>query len=367
MKKAFIVLPTYNEAGNIEQLIDRIFSQQKKTKIWEINILVVDSQSTDETEKIVKKLQNRYSKLYLLSTPKQGLGKAYIQGFSYVLEKFNPYLVFEMDADLSHDPNLIPQFLEKIEKGADFVIGSRYIKGGSIPKEWAFHRKVFSIIGNLIARFGFMNLKITDWTSGYRAIKAWLIKQALPYLKNYSGYVFQIAFLDFAIKNEAKIEEIPINFFERKYGVSKINSPQYIVQTLIYIFLNSSFIKFVVVGFLGFLIDFGILYFFINKIHIPSTKIWLAQAISAEAAIINNFVLNNFWSFAHKKITNNFFLSFLKFNFISLGALFIQMVLLQVLVNLFGRSFWIVYKILIIVFVIIPYSYFLYNKLVWKK
>ena len=367
MKKAFIVLPTYNEAGNIEKLIEKIFLQQEKTKIWEINILVVDSQSTDGTEKIVKKLQKRYSHLYLLSTPKQGLGKAYIDGFSYVIEKFNPYLVFEMDADLSHDPHLIPQFLEKIEKGADFVIGSRYIKGGSIPKEWGLHRKIFSIIGNLIARFGFMKLKITDWTSGYRAIKAWLIKQALPYLKNYSGYVFQIAFVDFAIKNKAKIEETPLNFFERKYGVSKINSPQYITQTLIYIFLNSSFIKFVVVGFLGFLIDFAILYFFINKIHIPSTKIWLAQAISAEAAIINNFVLNNFWSFAHKKITNNFFLSFLKFNFISLGSIIIQMVLLQLSVNIFGKSLWVLYKILIIALIIIPYSYILYNKVIWKK
>jgi len=296
MKKAFIILPTYNEAGNIEKVIDRIFIQQKETKIWEINILIVDSQSIDGTEKIVKKLQKKYTRLYLLSTTKQGLGKAYIDGFSYVIEKFNPYLIFEMDADLSHNPNLIPKFFEKIEKGADFVVGSRYIKGGSIPKEWGMHRKVFSIMGNLIARFGFMKLKITDWTSGYRAIKAWLVKQALPHLKNYSGYVFQVAFLDFAIKNKAKIEEVPLNFFERKYGVSKINSPQYIIETLIYIFLNSDFIKFIIVGFLGFVIDFGLLYFFINKIHISTSKVWLAQAISAEIAIINNFFLNNFWS-----------------------------------------------------------------------
>ena len=367
MKKALIVLPTYNEAGNIEKLIEKIFAQQTKTKIWEINILVVDSQSIDDTANIVKKLQKKYQRLYFLSTKKQGLGRAYIDGFSYAIKKINPYLFFEMDADFSHDPNLIPRFLERIEKGADFVVGSRYIKGGSIPKEWSFHRKIFSILGNLIARFGFMKLRITDWTSGYRAIKAWLVREALSYLKNYSGYVFQVAFLDYAIKNNATIEEIPLKFYERKYGVSKINSPQYIVQTIIYIFLNSSFIKFVIVGFLGFLIDFGILYFFINKVHIPSVHIWLAQAVSAEAAIINNFIFNNFWSFSYKKITDNFFSSFLKFNFISLGAIVIQMALLQILVNLFGRSFWIIYKILIIAFVIIPYSYFLYNKVVWKK
>jgi len=367
MKKALIILPTYNEEGNIKILIEKIFAQQEKTKIWEIYVLVVDSQSKDKTQSVVKKLQGKYKNLFLISTKKMGLGKAYIDGFSYALEKINPYLFFEMDADLSHDPSLIPYFLKKIEKGADFVIGSRYIKGGSIPKNWALYRKIFSIFGNIIARFGFMKPKITDWTSGYRAIKAWIVKKAISYLKNYSGYVFQIAFLDFAIKNNARIEEIPIKFYERKYGISKINSPQFIVQSLLYIFLNSSFIRFFIVGFSGFVIDFSLLYFFINKIHIPSSLIWLAQIISAETAIINNFILNNFWSFAYKKINGAFILSFLKFNFIALGAIIIQTVLLQLMVITFGRNFWIIYKIIIIGLVIIPYSYILYNKIVWKK
>jgi dolichol-phosphate mannosyltransferase len=367
MKKALIVLPTYNEEGNIEKVIEKIFAQQEKTKIWEIYVLVVDSESKDKTQSIVKTLQKKYKNLFLLSTKKRGLGKAYVEGFSYALEKINPYLFFEMDADLSHDPSLLPSFFEKIEKGADFVIGSRYVKGGSIPKEWGFHRKVFSIFGNIIARFGFMKPKITDWTSGYRAIKAWLVKKAIPYLKNYSGYVFQIAFLDFAIKNGARIEEIPLKFYERKSGVSKINSPQFIFQSLFYIFLNSDFIRFVIVGLLGFLIDFGLLFIFINKLHIPSSLIWLAQVISAEVAIINNFLLNNFWTFSYKKITESFLFAFLKFNFISGGALLIQTILLQLLVNLFGRSLWILYKILIIALVIIPYSYILYNKVIWRK
>jgi len=367
MKKALVVLPTYNEEGNIEKVIEKIFAQQEKTKIWEIYVLVVDSESKDKTQSIVKTLQKKYKNLFLLSTKKMGLGKAYVEGFSYALEKINPYLFFQMDADLSHDPSLLPYFFKRIEKGADFVIGSRYIKGGGIPKEWGFHRKVFSILGNIIARFGFMKLKITDWTSGYRAIKAWLVRKALYYLKDYSGYVFQIAFLDFAIKNEARIEEIPLKFYERKSGVSKINFPQFIFQSLFYIFLNSDFIRFVIVGFLGFLIDFGLLFLFINKLHIPSSLIWLAQTITAEVAIINNFLLNNFWAFSYKKIKENFLFAFLKFNFISLGALIIQTILLQLLVNLFGLSLWVFYKIIIIVLVIIPYSYILYNKLIWKK
>lgn len=367
MKKAVIVLPTYNEKENIKKLITLIDKVRKEISNWQIDILVVDSHSPDGTINEVKKLQKEISNLHFLETKKEGLGKAYINGFQYAIEKLKAYVIFEMDADLSHDPKLIPIFLKEIEKGADFVIGSRYIKGGSIPKDWSFDRKLFSVLGNLIIKFGFMKLKITDWTSGFRAIKTWVVKEALSSLKNYSGYVFQVAFLDYAIKNGAKINEVPLNFVDRKWGKSKINSFQYIVQTLIYVFLNSSFIKFVIVGVIGFIIDMGILYLLVERLHIATKLVWLAQAISAETAIVSNFLLNNFWSFAYKKIKDNHFLSFIKFNFVSLGSLLIQTIGLQLLVNFFGRELWFLYKVLIIAFIIIPYSYILYNKVIWKE
>jgi dolichol-phosphate mannosyltransferase len=367
MKKAVIVLPTYNEKENIKKLITLIDKVRKEISNWQIDILVVDSHSPDGTINEVKKLQKEISNLHFLETKKEGLGKAYINGFQYAIEKLKAYVIFEMDADLSHDPKLIPLFLKEIEKGADFVIGSRYIKGGSIPKDWSFDRKLFSVLGNLIIKFGFMKLKITDWTSGFRAIKTWVVKEALSYLKNYSGYVFQVAFLDYAIKNGAKINEVPLNFVDRKWGKSKINSFQYIIQTLIYVFLNSSFIKFVIVGVIGFIIDMGILYLLVERLHIATKLVWLAQAISAETAIVSNFLLNNFWSFAYKKIKDNHFLSFIKFNFVSLGSLLIQTIGLQLLVNFFGRELWFLYKVLIIAFIIIPYSYILYNKVIWKE
>jgi dolichol-phosphate mannosyltransferase len=289
MKKAVIVLPTYNEKENIKKLITLIDKVRKEISNWQIDILVVDSHSPDGTINEVKKLQKEISNLHFLETKKEGLGKAYINGFQYAIEKLKAYVIFEMDADLSHDPKLIPLFLKEIEKGADFVIGSRYIKGGSIPKDWSFDRKLFSVLGNLIIKFGFMKLKITDWTSGFRAIKTWVVKEALSYLKNYSGYVFQVAFLDYAIKNGAKINEVPLNFVDRKWGKSKINSFQYIIQTLIYVFLNSSFIKFVIVGVIGFIIDMGILYLLVERLHIATKLVWLAQAISAETAIVSIF------------------------------------------------------------------------------
>lgn len=366
MKKIAIVLPTYNEAGSIDILINQIFLQQKKIEDWEIHILVVDSQSTDDTSEKIKKLQKKYSRLYLLLTKKEGLGKAYIKGFSYALEKLNPYVIFEMDADLSHDPESLPKFLKEIERGADFVLGSRYIKGGSIPLDWAPHRKIFSIIGNLIVRIGFMKLKISDWTSGFRAVKTWVFKSGFAHIKNYSGYVFQVAFLDQAIKFKARIAQVPIQFKERKYGVSKINAGQYIFQTLLYVFSHSSFIKFVIVGLFGFVIDFGLSFLLIEKFN---QLVWLSTLISTETAIISNFFLNNFWSFSYKKLEHNlnaYLISFLKFNLVSSGSILIQTLGIQLLVLLFGRKFWYIYKILIIAFIIIPYSYILYNKIIWR-
>ena len=368
MKKVLIILPTFNEAGLIEKLIEDILLQNQKTTNWEIEILVNDSSSTDDTAQIVKNLTKKYpKKIYLLETKKEGLGKAYHQAFSYAIESIKPFVIFQMDADFSHNPNDIPLFLKEIEKGADFVIGARYIKGGSIPKNWGWYRKILSICGNLTIRLGFMKLGVHDWTSGFRAIKSWIVKDSLPFVKNYSGYVFQIALLDQAIKKNAKIDEVPINFIDRKYGKSKIIFTQYIFQILLYIFNYSSFIKFVIVGLIGFAIDFGISYFMIEKIH---QAVWLTTLLSTETAIISNFFLNNFWSFSHKKLDNKptlLLFNFFKFNLISSGSIAIQTLGISILVNVFGRKFWYLYKILIIVFVIIPYSYILYNKFIWKK
>lgn len=376
MKKATIIIPTYNEEGNIKQLIERVFEVTSHVANWEIDVVTVDSNSPDGTGKIVESLIQKYPHLHLLKTEKEGLGKAYIKGFKIAMEKLQPYLLFEMDADLSHDPKLIPTFLEKIEKGADFVIGSRYIKGGSIPSNWGLYRKVLSVLGNLTIRFGFMKLSVTDWTSGYRAIKVWIVKEAFTHTEKYAGYVFQVALLDRAIAKRAKIAEVPLQFIDRKSGISKIDSVQYIVQTLWYVFTHSSFIKFVIVGLLGFVIDFGFAYMFIYVINISKTP---ANMLSAEVAIVCNFFINNFWSFRHKQIDGGFFAyvgKFFIFNFVSLGSILIQGAGMFLslkflgdtkLVLLGGLSSWILYKVLIIAFLIIPYSYVLYNKIVWKN
>jgi dolichol-phosphate mannosyltransferase len=366
MKKVAIILPTYNESKNIESLISQIFTVTKNLANWDIHLMIVDSDSPDGTADIVDTLQKKNKHIHLIRTKKEGLGKAYIEGFTYAIEELNPFVLFEMDADLSHNPNDIPRFLNEIAKGADFVIGSRYRKGGSIPKDWGLDRKFLSIVGNWILRVGFMNLKITDWTSGYRAIKTWIIKESLHKVKNYTGYVFQVAILDSALKSRANVHEVPIHFVDRVEGYSKINSRQYTFHTLFYMFSNSSFIKYVITGGIGFILDFGISYVFIEELH---TAIWFSTIISAEAAIISNFLFNNYWSFSHKQLSGkqNIIWNFVKFNFIASISLLIQALGMEGSVYLFGREYWYIYKIIIIIFIIIPYSYILYNKIIWKN
>ena len=367
MKSATIILPTYNERENVGIIIPQIFEQEEKTPGWEFSIVVVDDTSPDKTAEKVVELQKKYKKLYITSGQKAGLGKAYVRGFKYVLTNLKSDIVFEMDADLSHDPASIPLLLQKIDGGADIVIGTRYIKGGSIPKNWEFYRKVFSYCGNLVVRLGFMHLAVHDWTNGYRALKTDFLKEIIPHLDEYNGYVFQIALLDRAVKLHKKIEEVPVHFQERNSGVSKINSGRYIFDIVRYIFQHSSFIKFGIVGLIGAVLDFGTSFFLIEK---AGFAIWMATVISAEIAIISNFFFNNFWSFSHKKVENtrsSFLKSLIQFNTISVGNILIQAILLQGATVFFPREYWYIYKVIIIALVIIPYSYFLYNKVVWKK
>jgi dolichol-phosphate mannosyltransferase len=263
MKKAVIILPTYNEAENISKIIPEIFSIVEKINNWDTSILVVDDSSPDGTADEVRKMQKKYPKLMLIQGKKEGLGKAYIRGFEYIFNHVKSDIVFEMDADGQHDPHLLPSFFKEIDNGADFVIGSRYIKGGSIPDEWEIHRKFFSYFGNnLVLRFGFMEFSVTDWTSGYRAIRVPFIQKTIDHFKNLDGYTFQIGIVDQALKNELVIKEIPLVFKDRKVGASKIQTFKFVIDNLKYILFHSSFVKFVIIKVLigvGSFFDSGIL------------------------------------------------------------------------------------------------------------
>jgi dolichol-phosphate mannosyltransferase len=170
MKKAIVIIPTYNERDNIEPTISQIFNVFSQIKDWEMHILIVDDTSPDKTYDVVKKLQKKKeysSRLHLLiNKQKAGLGTAYLKGMAKAFGDLKADVVFEFDADLSHDPTKIPLFLDRINQGDEIVLGSRYIPGGGIPDDWGFHRKVLSKVGNLVTRTVLTDFSIKDWTGG---------------------------------------------------------------------------------------------------------------------------------------------------------------------------------------------------------
>lgn len=366
--KVVIVTPTYNEAGNIKPFIETLENNQKKFSQHQIDILVVDDNSPDGTGKKVKKLQAKYSNLHLLSSEKKGLGQAYLRGIDFAIGKLGAEVVFEIDADFQHDPEALSLFMEKIEAGYDFVIGSRYIKGGSIPKNWGVNRKILSVAGNLIVRCLLLNFKIHDWTSGYRAIKSWVFTRVKEELRSFNGYTFQVAFLNEAQSAKAKVVEVPIQFGEREYGKSKIGG-EYVKNLIIYLLKSQiikyqRLIKFGIVGFAGYLVNAFFLGFF-SKISFPEWAAWLG---STELAIINNFIFNNLWTFRQEKIEGVVRLipKFIQFNATSIGALIIQTVFGTLGVKLFGGEYRQLLLPIIIVFLVLPYNYFMYNRVIWK-
>jgi dolichol-phosphate mannosyltransferase len=217
--KIGIVIPTYNERENIKKLIPKIFEIARKNKL-NIEVLVVDDNSPDGTAEVVKKFQERFPITLIKRSTKLGLGSAYIAGFKKFLQN-DVDVIFEMDADLSHDPKYIPNFLQKIHQNYDMVIGSRYIKNGAI-QGWSIYRKILSRGGNFIGHF-LAGFKINDVTSGFRAYKKGILEKVNLDLIKSSGYAFQLETLYRVLKYRGKVIEIPFVFTDRTRGKSKIS------------------------------------------------------------------------------------------------------------------------------------------------
>lgn len=208
-EKVVIIIPTHNEALVIQSTIEQVFASVEQIEQYDVHILIFDSASTDNTKQIVASLQNNYPKLHLQNEPtKSGLGSAYLQAMNYALFALNADIVFEFDADLSHQPKYIRPILDMLQT-CDCVLGSRYVDGGSIPNNWELHRKLFSILGNYIAR-AVLTPKYKDFTSGFRATRRQQLIKILPdqFLTNHYAYKMQLLWL--LHKNKAKFVSIPL-------------------------------------------------------------------------------------------------------------------------------------------------------------
>jgi dolichol-phosphate mannosyltransferase len=319
-KKVVIIVPTYNERENIEALIEKL-QIQFETMPHQMHILVVDDHSPDGTAAIVRQHQTRYFNLHLIEGKKDGLGAAYIRGMLHVLENLRADVVFEMDADFSHKPEDVPRLMSEIDAGADFVIGSRYVKGGSLPENWGLLRRLNSFFGNMAARYIAGLYKIRDCTAGFRAIRTSLLCRISFNHLRVQGYAFQVALLNAAVLAGARIKEIPVSFIDRKYGDSKLGFSDIIefIFNVWWLRLQSAktFLKFGLIGVLGVFINLG---FFTLFLSMGMNK-YIASPLATELSIISNFLFNKFWTFHQCKRKDRSGIKGLGFNLVSILTL----------------------------------------------
>ena len=218
MSDALVIIPTYNELENIEAIIEAVLSQDK-----DFDILVVDDNSPDGTSSKVKSLQFKYKNVLYLEerSEKSGLGTAYIHGFKWALDNHYEY-VFEMDADFSHDPkDLIRLYNSCKNGGADFAIGSRYLKGINVVN-WPLGRILLSYFASIYVRV-ITGMKIYDTTAGFVCIKRHVLQNIDFNNIQFIGYAFQIEMKFKTYLNKYKLVEVPIVFTDRVKGQSKMS------------------------------------------------------------------------------------------------------------------------------------------------
>lgn len=392
MARIVIIIPTYNEAENIGRMLDVLVKEElPQVKNHTVNILVVDSKSPDGTGKIVRDRMKKYKQVDLIEPEKGGLGADYVKGMKYAMNEMKADAVIEFDADFQHDPKDIKQLIQAMDKGADHVIGSRYIPGGGIPKEWGLHRKFMSFFGSLFARTMFLS-SVHDLTSGMKLTKtAYLKKVDLDHLLS-KYYAYKIHITHDLLRLGAHTVEIPIIFYERKEGTSKISRKDLIDSFLVVVKLrlrdSKRFIKFGVVGLVGYTVNALGLKFFAHQplteniaSHFQFLKLYgplvigtypssWASALGAELAILSNFLFNNFWTFSPQRITNPFRLAlkFFQFNLGSLGAVLIQFAVVGAAVHFFGSSDLVQQSALVVAVgcFVVPFNYSVYNLFIWK-
>ena len=397
--KITVILPTYNERVNIKKLIPILEEEVfPKIKNHNMSILAVDDNSPDGTAEEVKDFAKKWNNIELLTGNKEGLGAAYARGMQFACDEMKAEAIIEFDADFQHDPHDIPRLIEAMDKGADYVIGSRYITGGAIPEEWGIHRKIISRFGGLFAQLILRTANIHDMTSGFKLTKTSFLQNVdLNHLYS-KYYAYKLHILHDVLLQKPKVTEVPIIFYERKEGSSKITRKDlfdsFWVVTRLRIRDSKRLIKFLIVGGTGFIVQvvtqestihLGITSFITNALinygfveDLTSVSHSIGAGFGAEAAIISNFLFNNFWTFndtRNLKEKSPFIIRAIKFNLASLGSILIQTIAVLIAektlgsqITLFSQSYptRLIVLIPIIILFVIPLNYFIYNIVVWK-
>src|SRR3989344_36241 len=222
--KIVVIIPTYNEAGIIALLLSALQKEVEKIFHHQFQILVVDANSPYGTAEVVRKLKKIHANIELLIEPRRrGLGAAYLAGMEHAIKRMGADAIVEFDGDFQHDPKDMKKLIHEFDKGYDYVIGSRYVPGGSIPKEWGWYQRFLSKYGSLFIRW-MLGLPTRDNTSGFKLSRVKNFAERLSLaeekiLSRFHAYKIHLLFEMLALG--AKVVEVPITFLERKDGSSK--------------------------------------------------------------------------------------------------------------------------------------------------
>lgn len=353
-KKVSVVLPTFNEEANIQSTIDKVLEQEKNLAGWVIHIVVADDvRSTDGTEEIVKNIASENKRVHFIKV-QPGLGVGLIEGHQFALDTIHPDVLAQLDADGQVVPDVLVRLVKTIEGDYDFAIGSRFITGGK--NQLSFGRRLFTYGASLFCRLLMGPLDISEFTNSARAFTPQIFSKInlkrLPWGE--PTFIVQPAFLHEMILAGAKYKEVPLVFKNRLEGYSKNKVFNYTYDVITYCIdarLHSwgyklpffhltrrakTPVKFGLVGFTGTLVDFIFYKIFINFGGFPPAT---SKGFSTEIAILNNFMLNNFWTFKYRKTKTNIWQKLGIFNLVSLGGLIIGVLIVKFLHLTYGDGF----------------------------
>lgn len=353
MRKVVVILPTFNEKTNIRKFAEEVLAQEKNLPGWRVEVLIVDSHSPDGTGEIAEDLAEENPRIHFLNVGK-GLGVALIEGHKYSVEHLKPDILAQLDADGQVEVDIIPKLVKTIDEGYDLAIGSRFVKGGK--NNLSFSRRLFSAGASLICRIIMGPWGIREFTNSARAFTPELFSKInldrMPWREK--TFIIQPAFLNEALLAGCNYKEVPLVFKNRAEGYSKNKTLNYTYDVITYAIdarlhkwgINFPFfkatrraktlIKFGLVGFTGTFVDFLFYKLFIWYLGMPPAT---SKGFSTEVAIINNFTLNNIWTFRHRKTSKNIFQRFLSFQVVSLVGLGIAVGIVKGLDLMFGSGY----------------------------
>jgi len=378
--KVINIIPTYNEKENIGLMLEALSKIARGNPRYNFATLVVDDDSPDGTGEIVKEYMKKDPSVYLITGPKKGLGHALIRGYKYAMEEMKADVIIPNDCDFSFDPYKIPDLLRKIDEGYDVVVASRHVgKGGT--EGWSLFRKLNHWVSNVLFATYVAGIKeVRDHNGNFKAIRVKGVLDQVPLDElltkiKIRGFGFQAYILYALSKVTNKFCEVPVVFKFRERGEAKIGKKylksylrdvfEYIkLSILIRLDRSAQFIRFCIVGTIGFIVNSLGLEFFYRLGLRPN----MAAALGAELAIISNFTLNNLWTFAKYQIREwgKVLVKFLQFNFTSLGAVVIQFIVVGLGTSLFGDWTRQIFLVIAVLLFVIPYNYFMYTRVIWK-